>query len=480
MAPRKNAKAKAPDNVIAAELLKAMSFLGVIPHTALDPAKVLINGRFITATNGIMRAGIMVADNFPSDIIAKLDMSQLQGALSRVDKDLTIAFTQDEAVFEGGKDFSARLINHEPDVNDAPRPDPSLGPLTNDFRTAVGNVAMLAKDNAETVDASCIAVTGQTVQAENRHTVLESFHGNNMPPVGYIFLPKQFAQALAKVKTDLVGWGMNGNREPGTVTSFTVYFADNTFLQTNTFADAWSEQIAGFASGLMEDKEPDEPIVDADPRFATDLQSIMQIAPGDDVLVKLGELRAVPNVKKDGSTASSGADVRIEAKYLAPATEFVMSPSWFTEVARYVGRYKTLTNVDPMRLIFWSANGEVRGAMGIDLPPPPPQPTQAPAPAWGQAPPAAPAWGAAPAATPTQQPAWGATPPSRQPATPNGNAFAAAPPQASPAASMPPVSTASPSSGAAWTPPPFPPSSGQAPAKLAAQAGWGAPADDND
>lgn len=448
---------KPSQNQQAAMLVSALDFLSAAPDKKDNPNNIVINGPMISVNNGLLKAGIALGDGFPADVVAKVQMSPLIGALARVTKEMELTFG-DEFVTIKSTDFVAELANLTISLDgDRVNPDALIAPLTNEFREALTKVARLVSDSGDELLISCIAVTGTTVVATKRHTLIEAWHGNDMP-YGMLFLPKAFALALGKVKADITGFGFS----PST---FTVHFANGAFLQTNTYQNAWAieGQPADYAFTIAQRMLTDGDGAMINPEGLVDNMKTIMAVTGADIHVSLGRMQSV-----DGAV-----DLTIPGQY----ETFVIAGDRYVAIADLITTLK-LVKSDLYRLLFWG--DKVRGCVLVDpeaalspaeapapaaaptgWTPPPANPTPAPsgAPASAgvrmamPAPEAAPApsgWGVAGnAASPT-------SPPSSQalaPATSTGPAPSAAPGWGNLAGTpIPPASTASPSS--------FPPSGG--------------------
>jgi hypothetical protein len=422
---------KPAQNQTAALLVAALDYLSIVPDKAASPNVIIINGPLVTVNNGLLKAGIMIGGEFPADVVAKINLSALRGALARVGKEMEIAFTDESISIEAG-DFNADLTNEPIDMaNDRVIPDPMIAPLNNAFRDAVVKVGRLASDTGEEVMTASIALLGGTVMATKRHTILEAWHGNDMP--SGIYVPKAFVTALGKAKFDLVGFGFSN-------TTFTVHFSGGVFLQTNTYPNAWEieGQQPGYALTiayrLMEDAEGSRLL---DPgKMADDFKAIMAVTDAD-LAVMLGKIISV-----DGQAS-------LDAKEMMEA--FVIDPMRYVAIADLIKQAKVVKSQNPWTIRFWG--DLVRGVLIID------EVVHEAAPNY-------------PAATPAGGPAWGSAPdaPARARVPPENPTNGAA---SGLATSMAPAPNAAPIAGnpaASVTPAPIaPPSNPQS-------AGWGTPA----
>lgn len=441
---------KTPSNAMVAMLVAALDYLSIVPN-AKGENPLYIRGNLLTTTDGTVKAGTMLGEGWSVDADCKINLATLAHALMRTGKEVTLAFDNDAMSVKGGGDFDVYIPYLDSEGDTPVMPDAFTGwPADNRFRDAIKLVSILVKDSSEYLDTTCVVVNEMSVMATNRQTFLEAFHGNAMPPFGFLFLPKAFCTSLGKTTTDITGWSMTTQGQ-GTTSSFTVYFADQSFLQTNTFPNGWQlpdsapDLMLQIASQLMNDNDPDAPEITDTIAFLTDLGYIGAVH-GEDALVKLGHTR------------SDNGRVDLASTYYTGENGFLIPSKVLAGMAHLVGRAKPVFDATSARLIFWGADGLVRGATVIVkhvAPPPPPPvnddfPIPAPAaqspwgatapaagvvPSWGQpvpqrpAPvvvPAAPAaashtgWGAAPAAQ-AQAPVPDAT--SQVPAWPGGASF---------------------------------------------------------
>lgn len=351
---------KPAQNQTAALLNAALDYLSIIPDKAAAPNNVVINGALITVNNGLLKAGIMIGGEFPSDVVAKVPMGSLAGALARVGKDMELVFGEESLSLSSG-DFKAELelvpINME---QDRANPDANIAPLSDTFKTACTTAGRLASDTAEELLTSTVMTLGATVMATKRHTIIEAWHGNDMP--GGICLPKAFVTALGKAKLALKGFGFSER-------TFTVHFDGGAFLQTNIYGtDAWSipdKEPNFFVNRAYQMLADDEGSVFVNPaKLADDFKAIMAVSPVD-VAVVVGKLMTT-----DGMVSLDAPDM---------LDSFIIAPERFVAVVDLMGTAKLVKTALPWTIRFSTSSPPARGVVIVSEVH---QEAPAPQPAW--------------------------------------------------------------------------------------------------
>src|SRR5882762_2709645 len=221
--------------------LEAITFVG----TALKEqgthyeTHLYLNNNWAIANNGVLAIGCPIS--WPS--LATPNYSMFSNALIKCGVDWELVKTDNTLDIHAGK-FRAIVPCCDPILITLPTIDPPITAISNAFRDALGKVAMLANDNAQSVIEASILMNGQSIVGTDRTIIIEAWHGCDLPPG--LALPKAFAVALCKIAKNLKAFGYSDN-------SATFYFEDpnnndpNTltgnepWVKTQLFADSWPD-----------------------------------------------------------------------------------------------------------------------------------------------------------------------------------------------------------------------------------------------
>lgn len=238
MARKPGAGRKPAKNEVAAGLINALKFCGVIkaPTTTsmVQQHHVFLNAGYAISFDGIVSAGHPIDKDIQGYPHAKL----LLEALENTDK--TFSWVRHEnGTFEIKSDKYNALVPALP-YNMVIPTNPALnqGPFGNaeQFVKALDAVGKVAVEAGDIALHSAVRLTSNTAMATDGATIVEALHGNNVPPV---ILPKQFVTALVKTGKFPVGMGVSADWK-----SFTVWFEDGSWLRTNTYdSEVWPVEI---------------------------------------------------------------------------------------------------------------------------------------------------------------------------------------------------------------------------------------------
>lgn len=221
--------------------LEALKFVGtVLKETGtVNETHCLINNGYLIAANGVVAAGTKVE----TTLFAAPNYSLLMAALSKA--------PEPEISVEGGRlhvksgKFKAIVPCIDPILISLNNIDPPITKLTNDFKTALETVDVLANENGQNIYSCSVLMAGAScIATEGGRMVVECWHGLPLPPG--LALPKAFISALAKVPKDLKAFGFSPS-------SVTVYFEDDSFLKTQLFSEQWPDigKILNKPSNMM-------------------------------------------------------------------------------------------------------------------------------------------------------------------------------------------------------------------------------------
>lgn len=187
----------------------------------------IINAGWIVASNDVLTIGTPIKEEF----CAYPHTYSLEEALKQVGEDLSIS-TPDEGMSIVSGDFKAVIETTEAEQLPITGPDANSAPLDDRVKDAMKVLAPIPDESSEKVTkASVMLQTGSAV-ATNGYTLVEYWHGCNLPP--NVLIPKQAANAIAKTKKTLVGFGYSGP-------SATFWFEDGSFIKTQLFNEPYPD-----------------------------------------------------------------------------------------------------------------------------------------------------------------------------------------------------------------------------------------------
>lgn len=109
-------------------------------------------------------------------------------------------------------------------------PDPPIAKLTDKLKDALKACIPLAQDGLPEPFLCSVLLQANTIVSTNRHVIIESWHGIDLPPD--VLLPRVSAKAVADSIKPLKGFGYSGR-------SATFWFEDDSFIKTQLFADKY-------------------------------------------------------------------------------------------------------------------------------------------------------------------------------------------------------------------------------------------------
>lgn len=229
MAVKDRARKKQETNV-ASELLDAVKFIALVQRKQVEITRsyCVINNGYISASNGVLSAGITVSDSLsccPNTIKFVTALSKCKNELSITENDndtITVKSGPFKAVVQCVKISEMPLIY----------PDEALYNLNNDFTKALDICAPLASEKEDKVEMSSILLRSRSVIASNGFMLLNYWHGVDMPD--NMVLPKVATDAIVKSGKTLAKFGFSK-------TSITFYFDDGSWIKSQLFDEEWTD-----------------------------------------------------------------------------------------------------------------------------------------------------------------------------------------------------------------------------------------------
>lgn len=395
--PRKPGR-KAAKNETAAGLLNALAFCGVLkaPTTTSLPSAfhVWMNSGYAIAHNGIVAAGHPISENVNGYPNTKL----LAEALANCGKDFILTVRETGAFeIQSGTYYSLVPSLDYAQVIPTP-PDAKLYPLNPNFVKCMEAAGKVVSDAATKLLFASVRLNGQTVMSTDGVTIVEAWHGNNMPE-GMI-LPKEFVTALVKTGKEPEGFGVAPD-----LGSFTVWFADGSWLRTNAYKEvAWPAEFLAMFPTLF-NLTP----VPMDPKVLTAVGTVLPFADEQHnkrVIIRTGLVRTDPDRRLGAAIelAEANFTLDVDGKRLMAVADHIQT----------FGLGSLPTGVPTF--VFFGQAPAIRGVI-VALPPLPEPvvaPTVAASTGWTTTPepvqqaapvPAGPSWGVPATAAPAPNPA---------------------------------------------------------------------------
>lgn len=212
---RKQAKAKKP----ADSLINALKFL-LPAQKKTGPFyfnHCMLKNGWAVASSPLMTIGTRINE---TDINAYPHTYTLIDALSKTGEELSIIQLSSETLSIKSGPFNALVPCQEIDVNS---PDENMAELNNEVKDALLRCSNSVLDKHNVANFCCVLLQESTAVGCNGVSLIEVFHGVDLPP--NMLIPKAAAVAIGKCKKALTGFGYSG-------TTATFYFEDESFIQT--------------------------------------------------------------------------------------------------------------------------------------------------------------------------------------------------------------------------------------------------------
>lgn len=162
---------------------------------------VRLQGRFLTATNGLVSYGCPISE----DIVAAPNTAQLVKALQRVQGHVTIAQLDASRLMVKGERFQATVDCAPFDGVYPVLPDEPVGTITPAVLEALGAVAPLTVDKHQKLYCSAVLLGSGSAVATNGVCIAQAWHGVDMPPG--LLVPKASIAAILKYPAPLTAFG---------------------------------------------------------------------------------------------------------------------------------------------------------------------------------------------------------------------------------------------------------------------------------
>lgn len=216
------------------ELTAALDFIACAITENSEPwrASVQFRDGYMLAFNGVISAGVKTNDEFK----ACPHFGQLKRVLERAAEGSN--FTQLDATklaVTAGK-FKAVIQCLDPAVMPPVSPDPNIAPADDRLRTGFETIGPIVKEAGTTVVEASLLLQGGTMVVCDRITMMEYWHGIDLPPG--LVLPKAFINAVIAAKKKIVGFGFSAGQ------TVTLHFEDASWIKTQLFSEPWPESWA--------------------------------------------------------------------------------------------------------------------------------------------------------------------------------------------------------------------------------------------
>lgn len=222
---------KAPTQ--AENLLKALDFIKVGSGDLEDWHKfVSLSGNFAISSNGQIAAGHPIEE----ELTLCPQLGKLEATLKRCGKKLVISESANNRLTITGEKIKAVvpcvLQNELPYV----APDQQIATVDDRIKEAFKICVPLANENATRCCEASLLLEANTVTSTNGKTILQYWHGIDLPP--QMAIPKLFAQAIARQSLSVTGAGFSW-QENGKARSITIYFENGAWIKTLCYFDEW-------------------------------------------------------------------------------------------------------------------------------------------------------------------------------------------------------------------------------------------------
>ena len=125
-------------------------------------------------------------------------------------------------------------------------PDAQTGTVDAMFASALQATAKIISSRNDRVISSSVLIKHNSCVASNGNTIVEGYHG--IPVPGMHLVPREFVDALGKVKTSPTGYGFSNQ-------TFTVWFGRDAWLRCNTYQETYPDTDVIFAKMIAECSE---------------------------------------------------------------------------------------------------------------------------------------------------------------------------------------------------------------------------------
>lgn len=178
------------------------------------------------AFDSIIATGI----NIDEDLSACPQLYLLLEAVLQCEPEYAITQLTPEKLKVAGNDFQAYIDCLKPELLSWSFPDAAMVGLDDRLIPALKKVVTLVNPVGETVLEQSVQLNAGSCLSSDRTTILEAWHGQNLPDG--MLLPKCAITALVKAKKPLKAFGYSGK-------TATFYFQDDSWIRTQLYQDQW-------------------------------------------------------------------------------------------------------------------------------------------------------------------------------------------------------------------------------------------------
>ena len=217
------------------KLIEALKFLSLVTKEKGNPNEthIILANKTASAFNGVISAGTPIDE----ELFACPHNQLLLTALSKSSHQLSMTqLSPSKLSIKSGR-LQAVIPCLESNLLQSTLPDRATYQLSDNFKTGLEIVGILANENAQSVVAASILMNGQSLVATDRVMMMEYWHGCDLPPG--LALPKAIVAPLTKTKKVLSGFGYSRS-------SATFHFEDRSWIKTQLYSESWPNIAAVF------------------------------------------------------------------------------------------------------------------------------------------------------------------------------------------------------------------------------------------
>jgi hypothetical protein len=150
------------------------------------------------------------------------------------DKPYALSIINAEVLTLKSGKFQAKINCADPEHFNLVRPDPFtlLGDNAEEIRDGLSVLSSLVSENSQRVVNASFFVTGESFFAADSHALYEYWHGLKLPHG--LILPKSFMNAVAKIRTKIVGYGFSAS-------TFTLFYENDSWIKTQQYQEKWPD-----------------------------------------------------------------------------------------------------------------------------------------------------------------------------------------------------------------------------------------------
>lgn len=213
---------------VSKRLLNAAKFVSLAQKGKGDAnTYCMAHGQMLVAFNGIVACGTPIDEALECCPHTELFKAALDAC--EADGYQLTQVAHDRLVLRSGE-FEASIPCSLGAGLSWPEPDALTAPAGDVLTNALMIAGVLVSDKAPTLVQSCVLLKSGSAIATDRRTVLQAWHGFDLP--GSYLIPKQGITALIKAKKGLAGLGNSMNGE-----TLTFHFNDGSWIRTQLYVD---------------------------------------------------------------------------------------------------------------------------------------------------------------------------------------------------------------------------------------------------